>query len=209
MDKHSVAYDWCYPADGDSFPAIEAYSGVISFGGASSANDCQTLPWVKSELDFIEQCLAHERGFFGICLGAQLLARVLGSTVSAHPSAVREVGYTLVEPTADSGDFLTTPMKVMQWHGEGFELPQGSTLVATGEEFPNQAFRYTDRVYGVQFHPEVNPQALAIWHERNKKRETGVLTDAERSLQMQDALAHDEDITRWLGGFLQKWCESS
>jgi len=103
MRSNGIDCDWCYPADGDQFPDPADYSGVISFGGAVSANDDVSLPWIKDELKFIESCMQNELRFFGICLGAQLLARVLGATVRPHSNEVREVGFHPVYPTAQAG----------------------------------------------------------------------------------------------------------
>jgi len=205
MSSSGLGVDWCYPVSGDAFPDPSQYKGIVVFGGANSANDCSEHDWVKRELTFIEQCLAQDVPFFGICLGAQMLARVLGATVRPHGSACREVGFHEVLPTEEGQDFLKKPLTVMQWHSEGFDLPSGSRRIATGNDFPNQGFALSDTTLGVQFHPEVNPEVLAIWHERNKQRETGRLTEAERTVMMKDAHAYDADITAWLDGFLTKW----
>ncbi len=170
-----------------------------------SANDDVSLPWIKDELHFIEACMQNELRFFGICLGAQLLARVLGATVRPHSDEVREVGFHPVYPTAHAGDFMQQPLTIMQWHGEGFDLPTGATLTARGEVFEQQAFHMSDHVFGVQFHPEVDPAVLALWHERNKTRPVNVLTEEERQVMMREAHQHDASITEWLDGVLRNW----
>jgi len=205
MQRNEKPYHWCYPADGDTFPAAENYAGVIVFGGAGSANDDTEHPWVRNELVFIETVLAAETPFFGICLGAQMLARVLGSKVCCDPGERKEVGFHRIVPTEHSGDFLTEPLHVMQWHSEGFELPAGARLIAHGETFPNQAFSYSASVFGVQFHPEVNPDVLALWQERNRNRKPGQIDDSTRVRQMQDARRYDQANTEWLDGFLTRW----
>jgi len=144
-----------------------------------SANDDVSLPWIKDELHFIEACMQNELRFFGICLGAQLLARVLGATVRPHSDEVREVGFH----------------------------PTGATLTARGEVFEQQAFHMSDHVFGVQFHPEVDPAVLALWHERNKTRPVNVLTEEERQVMMREAHQHDASITEWLDGVLRNWTE--
>lgn len=207
MEKNGHQYDWCYPASGQPFPSAELYDGVIIFGGAPSANDCQELDWVLPELKFIESCLHHDTAFFGICLGAQMLARVLGSPIAAHPENFKEIGFCEVKPTIAGSGFLHQPLKFMQWHKEGFELPQGAKLLASSDLFANQAFSIGERVVGVQFHPEVNLDVLRIWHERNKKRPTGVLDDATRAVHIADALACEQSITHWLDGFLTGWTQ--
>lgn len=205
MELHGIAVDWCYPESGQPFPDPSLYRGVVIFGGANSANDCSMSDWVREELIFVERCLKADVRLFGICLGAQILARVLGATVQAHPSEEKEIGFSEVLPTTNGRDFLASPLTVMQWHSEGFELPPGAERIATGDLFENQAFRVSDRVVGVQFHPEVNPESLAIWHARYERKKPGALSDEGRRLMMLDAHRHDVAISRWLDGFLGSW----
>lgn len=84
-------------------------------------------------------------------------------------------------------------------------MPHGARRLAATEAFPNQAFRLDHGVFGVQFHPEVNAEALAIWHERNRRRPVGALSEAERMAQLADAAVHDAAINRWLDDFLSDW----
>ena len=221
MRANALAVDWCYPASGQPFPDPAPYDGVIVFGGAGSANDCGEHAWVREELLFIERTLAVGVPYFGICLGAQMLARVLGARVAPDPDGRVEIGFHRVEPTpagaaagASGAPFLAAPLTVMQWHTEGFELPAGTTRLAASEAFPNQAFALGDggardgpgeRALGVQFHPEVNPEALAVWHERNRLRRPGQLSDADRASMMADAHRHHAAIDAWIDGFLGSW----
>lgn len=72
------------PAIGHSLPStMESYSGTIVFGGPMSANDDNTLPFIRTELDWIPIALESEKPYLGICLGAQMLARVLGGKVTS------------------------------------------------------------------------------------------------------------------------------
>ena len=209
METNEKSFDWFYPFMGDDFPDARQYSGVIIFGGAPSANDDKEHAWVRPELDFIETCLTHNVGFFGICLGAQMLARVLGSTISAHPDGLAEIGQCVVEPTEQGRNFLAKSMTVMQWHREGFDLPAGAVNLARSDAFENQAFRLNERVFGVQFHPEVNPEALAIWHQRNRERSPDQFNDEQRAAMMSTAVTHEPTVTAWLDGFLTQWARVS
>ena len=203
MAARELAVDWCYPASGQPFPDPARYRGIVVFGGAGSANDCADHAWVRDELVFIERALAAGVPFFGICLGAQMLARVLGARVAPRPDGHAEIGFHRVEPVGQW--LLERPLTVMQWHTEGFELPGGTVRLATGELFENQAFGVDERTFGVQFHPEVNPEALAIWHARNRVRRPGQLSDEDRARMMRDAHAHAAAIDGWLDGLLGGW----
>jgi GMP synthase (glutamine-hydrolysing) len=205
MAANGKSVHWCYPVSDQPFPDPQAYAGVIVFGGANSANDCSDHDWVRRELAFVEQCLKQDVPYFGICLGAQLLARVLGARVRPHEQELKEVGFCRVDPVPEDPDFLPAPLTVMQWHSEGFDLPPDTRRIATGDDFPNQGYRLNENVLGIQFHPEVNPDVLAIWHERNKVRKPGMLSDEDRSRMMADAHRYDSSITNWLDGFLTRW----
>ena len=205
MQANNKPYQWCYPAQGDVFPEPESVSAVVSFGGAVSANDGSSLDWVRQEHLFIEQVLKHNLPFLGICLGGQILARILGSNVAAHPQEANEVGFHRIFPTEHSGAFLTKPLTVMQWHSEGFDVPNGGVRIARGDLFPNQGFRYGENVFGLQFHPEVNPAALAIWQQRNRQKKPNQLSDDLRVRHMREAIEHDAAITEWVDQFLSQW----
>lgn len=209
MAGNGCAIDWCYPVSGQPFPDPADYAGVVVFGGAGSANDCTDAAWVRAELHFVESCLTSATPLFGICLGAQMLARVLGARVAPRADGAVEIGFHRIDPTPAGADFLERPLTIMQWHSEGFELPAGTTRIATSELFPNQAYRLNEHTLGVQFHPEVNSDALAIWHERNRIKRPGQFDDADRAAMMADAHRHAVEIDSWLDGFLGGWVRRS
>ncbi|HMB78357.1 MAG TPA: GMP synthase [Kiloniellaceae bacterium] len=197
---------WVRVAAGEKPPAPSAaYAGAIVYGGPESVNDLTAYPYLKDEMDWIEDWIAAERPFLGICLGAQLLARVLGAPVSRHPEGLHEIGYVEIEPTSRCG-FLSAPLSVYHWHNEGFEVPQSAQRLAAGPVFPNQAFRYGGKAYGIQFHPEVCARVMQRW-----------LTDASPMLAEPGAQSaadqragnkrHDKAMAAWLDGFLDRWLE--
>lgn len=205
MQACGAPVEFCYPTCGDRFPDPARYAGVVVFGGRWSANDRDAEDWVVPEQRFIERCLNVETPYFGICLGAQMLASVCGARVSPRPDGAREVGFCEVRPTAAGRHFLAAPLRVMQWHSEGFDLPHGAVQTATGDLFPQQAFELSAQVVGVQFHPEVNPDVLAIWQARNRERKPGDLTESERQAHAADARRQAPAIDSWLDGFLSGW----
>lgn len=152
----------CCPAVGDELPSSpQDYAGIISFGGGMSAND-EHLPFIKAELDWLPQVIAAEVPLLGICLGAQLIARVLGGEVKPHVHGRVEIGYCSVRPTPE-GLHLFDGIEVesfYQWHREGFELVPEMTHLAEGDAFEGQAFRHGLRTYGLQFHPEATREMI-------------------------------------------------
>jgi GMP synthase (glutamine-hydrolysing) len=142
--------------------------------------------------------------YLGICLGSQLLARALGGRVSRHEEGLHEIGYVEIAPTPASNGFLPGPLHVYHWHNEGFEVPATAQLLATGPVFPNQAFRYGEKAYGIQFHPEMGPEVTARWmREAAHMLEEPGAQPAER--QMADAKRYDPGMEAWLRGFLNSW----
>lgn len=160
------------PQLGQALPETpDAYATTLMFGGPMSAND-EHLPGIATELRWLERTLDCETPFIGVCLGAQILARVLGAEVSLHPEGHVEIGYSPLTPTQAGCDYFPdeisgpepAPMQVFQWHKEGFEAPSGTVALAKGNAaFENQFFRYGKAAYGIQFHPEVTIQMLKRW----------------------------------------------
>lgn len=208
---HSSGYtlDCRCPAIGHALPEqVDGYEGVIVFGGPMSANDDESLPHIRSELDWIPIVLDTQIPYLGICLGAQLLARVLGGKVTAHPEDIREIGYVSIQPTFCGHNPLNELDHVYHWHKEGFELPQDAILLATGEVFPNQAFRYGNTAYGLQFHPEITKDMIDLW-----------VSKAGEQLDSPGAQSYDQqvkrharyaaEVDRWLQDFLPYWLKSA
>ncbi len=152
----------CCPAVGDELPQkLDRYVGIISFGGGMSAND-EHLPFIRAELDWLPGVMAAEVPLLGICLGAQLIARVLGGEVKPHVHGRVEIGYCSVRPTPEGVHLFEgrDTEAFYQWHREGFELVPEMTQLAESDEFEGQAFRHGKRTYGLQFHPEATREMI-------------------------------------------------
>ena len=199
--------DWCYPMEGEALPDPRGYSGAIIFGGKNSVNDADE--WIIRELRWVEQCLEAGSAFLGLCFGGQLLAKALGAEVAFHPEGLTEIGFTRIHPGEQADDLQPMPEKLFQWHREGFDLPVDCTLLASSERYPNQAFRYRDRFYGLQFHPEVTHAVIEKWFENNQDYHSEGLDPESRSRNLDYARRHDDRITEWFSAFLERWLESA
>jgi GMP synthase (glutamine-hydrolysing) len=121
------------PRFGDPLPdTMAGHAGAVIFGGPMSANDPDA--YIRTEIDWIGVPLREGVPFLGVCLGAQMLARHLGQRVYLHPEGQVEIGYYPITPTpaAEAMYGGTFPRRVYQWHREGFDAPEGSTVLATG-----------------------------------------------------------------------------
>ncbi|MBE9136114.1 glutamine amidotransferase [Nodosilinea sp. LEGE 07088] len=182
---------------------LDHHSGVVIFGGPMSAND-DHIAFIRQELDWIPTVLAAGKPYLGICLGAQLLARALGARVAPHPAGQREIGYYPIVPTTLGQELLPTPLMVYQWHQEGFDLPWGSQLLATGQTFPHQVFRYGQRAYGLQFHPEITTAMVNHWTTEGADQLTCPGAQG-RGHHLSQHRLYGPAIESWLGQFLADW----
>ena len=189
------------PVLGDPLPrTLAAHSGAVVFGGPLSANDPDDH--IRAEINWLDVPLKEKKPYLGICLGAQMLSKHLGGTVGPHPEGLVEVGYYPLKATTEGRMLLPQwPEMVYQWHREGFELPRSATLLATGERFRNQAFRYGEKAYGVQFHAELTLAMLYRWTTHGHERT--LMPGAQRRRDHFDGRAiYDAPVKRWLEQFL-------
>ena len=164
LSEAGLPYDYIDMNGNDVPTLIASYAALISMGGPMSAND--NLPFLRQELDWIRSAVAEGKPVLGICLGAQMIAKALGGRVCPNP--VKEIGWFPVFWTeAVQGDSLFAgfrqPELVFHWHGETFDLPDGTVLLAYSEGCRHQAFRFGSNVYGLQFHLEVTPEMVGDW----------------------------------------------
>jgi len=202
LRRKGYAVEWCCPAAGDTLPAPEATAAAVVFGGPQSAND--ELDYVRREIDWIGEFAASGKPFLGICLGAQMLAKALGARVARHPEGLHEIGYYELRATPSGRDLFPASMQVYHWHREGFELPPGAELLATGDGFPHQAYRVGANAYGLQFHPEVTPAMLRRWLKAaHEDLANHGAQPAERHLAGCERF--DAPLNEWTSGFLDRW----
>ncbi len=183
-------------------PGDGRYDLVVVYGGPQSAND--DTPWLRAERTWIRHWVEGGGLFLGLCLGAQLLASAFGAPVRAHPRGRHEVGYRRIYPTVDGADMFPPEIFVYQWHTEGFEIPPGGVLLARGETFPNQAFRYGERAYGLQFHPEVDAEAVSSWSEPGEHMRHDLGAHSQER-QLADSERYDRRVAAWSARFLDHY----
>ena len=191
------------PRFGDPLPqSMDAHAGAVIFGGPQSANDAEEF--IKQEIDWIGVPLRDRKPFLGICLGAQMMARTLGSRVYPHPQGHAEIGYYPIRPTEAGLKVCTQwPDHVYQWHREGFDMPSGAELLAEGDAFEVQAFRHGSG-YALQFHPEVTHAMMCRWTVRGAARFE--LPGAKsRAQHFADRPVYDLAARNWLAAFLDHW----
>lgn len=204
LQMMGYALDIRRPPLGDALPkSLEEHAGAIIFGGPMSAND--SSDFVHREIDWIKVPLREEKPFLGICLGAQMMVKHLGGSVRSNEREFAEIGYYPLHPTKEGLDMMEDwPSMIYQWHREGFSLPKGAALLASGDEYPNQAFRYGKNAYAVQFHAELTLAMVHKWTTKGASR--FVLNGAQdRKQHLDGRMQFDGETRKWLAEFLDLW----
>lgn len=157
----------------EPMPDTKGFDALVMMGGPMSVND--DIPYIRREEELVREFISKDKRVFGVCLGAQIMAKALGAKVYAGPE--KEIGWYDIELVDDgindpvmkllalhpgTGGF-DKRFKVFHWHGETFDIPAGAERVARSEIYPNQAFRYGDKAYAFQFHIEVRKEMIYRW----------------------------------------------
>ncbi len=192
----------------DNLASTEAQDAdlLVILGGPVGAYEEQRYPYLRDELMLLEQRLALDAPTIGICLGAQLIARVLGSRV--YPGEHKEIGWApLILSAAGRRSPLVhlanTP--VLHWHGDTFDCPRGATHLAASSFYVQQAFSWRARCLALQFHPEVTQGRL---ERRLLSRAHEIATSGCDVIRLrEDAGRHATALRRAARSFWQDWLE--
>jgi GMP synthase (glutamine-hydrolysing) len=159
---------WPVPDGGSPDPAA-GYDAVMVFGGSQHPDQDDRFTWLGREEEFLQEALAEKVPIFGVCLGAQMLARAAGARIG--PASTPEIGWLDVALTPAGADdpvlgVLPPRATVFQWHHYTFDVPPGGVELARSPVCP-QAFRLDGRGWGIQFHAEVTLPMLTAWSEED------------------------------------------
>ncbi len=202
LRERGYSLDIRRPPLGDPLPeTLSGHAGAVMFGGPMSANDPED--YVRRETEWLSVPLKEDKPFLGICLGAQMLVNHLGGRVEGRADGHVEIGWYPIEATEAGRALMDWPGMVYQFHREGFSLPCGATLLAQAEAYPNQAFRYGDNAWGIQFHAELTRAMMHRWVVRGAHR--FVLPGAQQGRDhLEGRFVWDSRLRGWLEGFLAR-----
>ncbi|MGF1678346.1 MAG: type 1 glutamine amidotransferase [Candidatus Methylacidiphilales bacterium] len=171
----------------EPLPSLSNLEVLILLGGPMNIDEDKKYPWLTPEKQLIEQAIQQDKTVIGICLGAQLIAEVLGARVYRAPH--QEMGWFPIDMTDEavgSPVFAPLPKKltVFHWHGDTFDLPQAATHLASSTACANQAFSLHDKVVGLQFHLESTPESVRqlLHHGSDELQEGSYVQKAEDML---------------------------
>lgn len=161
IQEHQLSTTRWY--NGDSAPSIDSFDVLIVMGGPMGVYDDDVYPWLATEKQLIKDAIAAGKKIFGICLGAQLIASVLGAKVTRN--AHREIGWFPLQINPQSthpvANILAKCNKVFHWHGDTFALPANAQLIASSEACEHQAYIIDNQIYGFQFHLETTEKSAS------------------------------------------------
>lgn len=152
-------------ADFNQYDATKA-DLVIVCGAPIGAYDEEIYPFLTDEIKFIKDRIDSKKPLLGICLGAQLISRIMGGHVGPMSHGKKEIGFGPLRFTAEGQH---TPLAllgntpVLHWHGDEFDIPEGAVRLAETDFCPNQAFSIGNHILGLQFHLEADPTVIESW----------------------------------------------
>ncbi len=166
-NNYSVTYTKYFDQD-INYPLFSDFDWLLIMGGPMGVYEEDKYPWLIEEKKFIKESIDNNKVVLGVCLGAQLIASALGSNV--YKNKFKEIGWFPVELTPEAKinklfSALPDKMTVFHWHGDTFDLPEGSVHIAKSDGAENQAFVYNERVVGLQFHFEITEKIVTEWME--------------------------------------------
>jgi len=141
----------------------EEFDMLFVLGGYMGVYEENQYPFLSREFKIIEYFLKAQKPIIGICLGAQMLAHVLGERVYKGQNG-KEIGWYKIKKENEHRFFKGFPESfyVFQWHQDTFDLPKNALRIYSSDKYQNQAFVYENAI-GLQFHIELTKDMIIEW----------------------------------------------
>ena len=183
--------------------SVEGYDGLVILGGPMNVDQAERYPHIHHEIELIQSAMQKKIPILGICLGAQLIAKAVGASVTKN--ACREIGWYELHPTQEGlQDALIQHFSdkemIFQWHGDTFSLPDHAVKLVSGITCQNQAFKLDNHVYGFQFHLEVDEPLVERWlnlpcHQEELKALQGQTTAEQIHIDTQQYIKRTQALS--------------
>jgi GMP synthase (glutamine-hydrolysing) len=148
---------------GEQLPELDSLDWLVVMGGPMNIYEETEHPWLADEKEFIRKEIEAGKTVVGVCLGAQLIAHVLGAKITRNSHT--EIGWFPVHQTKAAKALpmfkdLPETFTAFHWHGDRFDIPEGATRILESEACAEQSFLYTDRVLALQCHLEETEESV-------------------------------------------------
>jgi GMP synthase-like glutamine amidotransferase len=190
---------------GEVLPQVDGFDALVVMGGPMNIYEYERHPWLRGEKALIRAAVDAGRRVLGVCLGAQLLADVLGGPVTRN--AYSEIGWFPLELTAAgrrSPFFAGLPQRFtgFHWHGDTYALPPGAECLAASEGCAQQAFSLGERLLGLQFHLEVTRPNAEEWFRHERPVPARYVQAPEQILAQGESF---EENNHWMRAVLERF----
>ena len=165
----------------EKLPEAKTEDLILIMGGPMSVRDVNNEKyfWLKEETEFIKKAIENQISIIGVCLGAQLIAHILGGKIERLKDEFNkvnkpELGWSEISSINEKSNNkinlrLKEPLQVLHWHGDRIILPPQAELLASSAQCNEQLFKVGEFIYGLQFHAETEGSMTDDWIENDKK----------------------------------------
>lgn len=182
---------------------------AVFIGGSSDASVLNSLryPFVEDAKTLLAYCVQESIPVFASCFGFQLAVEALGGQVIADPDRMEMGVYPMQLSPAAQDDVLlhdvSSGFLAISGHKErALTLPDRTVCLASTERCPYHALKVIDKpFYGFQFHPELNPQDLAI---RIRRYQSRYLEDDDHLQEILASLQETPDANQLIAKFVDR-----
>ena len=166
---------------GEKLPEAKKDDLILIMGGPMSVRDINNEKyfWLREETYFLKRAIENQISIIGVCLGAQLLAHVLGGKIErlkdeSNKENKPELGWSEISSIEEKSNekislSIKGPLKVLHWHGDRIILPPQAKLLASSNRCREQLFKVGESIYGLQFHVETEGVMTSDWIKNDKK----------------------------------------
>ncbi len=186
---------------------------LVVMGGPVGVYQADDFPFLRDEIALLKARIKADLPTIGVCLGSQLLAAALGSTVYKGKSG-KELGWnplTLTEAGQQSParHLCNSQTNMFHWHGDTFDLPEGTTLLASSGKYQNQIYSFGKNIIGLQCHPEVVREQLGEWMVCHQADISGDNALLDIQQLRRDIDKHIEILNKQAHLFFHEWLEQA
>ncbi len=161
-NNHTISYTYFFEKN-PVLPTLDSFDALLILGGYMNVNEEEKFPWLKVEKTYIKEVIKKNKKIFGICLGSQLLANVLGAKVVQGQQ--KEIGFFPITFSSEAKNnsifnHFQNETTVFHWHSETFEIPEKAVRIASSNACENQGFMIENRIMAFQFHIEMDDKVI-------------------------------------------------